>query len=129
MSRDSILQFIGFSPHRFEYVIKHDWWNRYPIDDMNFRRELELWLCCAEKSEDEKILKIRCFYVDYASYASSSPSWQEVLFQRFERKLHLDVISTREQQRENYHYAFVDSDTGTELFGCQRFTVWCDGGK
>jgi hypothetical protein len=123
MSRDSILQFIGFSPHRFEYVIKHDWWNRYPIDDMNFRRELELWLCCPMKPESEKTLKIRCFHV------SSVTSSQEILFRRFEKKLHLGVISTREQQWENHNYTFVDSDTDTELFACRYFEVWCDDHK
>jgi hypothetical protein len=123
MSENSILQFMQFSPHRFEYVIRHDWWNRYPIDDIGPRRELELWLCRTTVPEDGKVLKIRCFHV------SSSTSSQEVLFQRFEKKLHLGVISIREQQWENYLYAFIDSDTGIDIFACQRFDVWCNDKK
>lgn len=117
MSSDpSIIQFTQLGPHQFPYVIKHDWWQHHPLEEFEIRSDLEVWLSRSATDEDGEMLKIRCSRAHYTG--------QGIVFPRFERPLHLGVKSIRDRQWEGYRYAFIDQETGMELFECEFFTAW-----
>lgn len=111
-----ILQFMQLSPEKFPYVIKHDWWQHHPPEDADLRCDLEIWLSHHATHPPLEILKIRCFHAHYTQ--------QDVVFPRFEQRLHLGVKSIRDRQWERYNYAFIDQVTGGELFTCASFEAW-----
>lgn len=112
----SIIQFMQFSPQQFPYVTKHDWWQHYPLEGTGPRCDLEIWLSRDVTDQHIGILKICCLNAQYTQ--------QDIVFQRFEHSLHLGVKSIRDRQWEGYIYAFIDQETGMELFECASFETW-----
>jgi hypothetical protein len=115
MNTDRIAYFVSLSPHEFLYVIRHDWWKHYLVDENNIRLEVEIWLSRDPNNNKADVLKIKCFQV---YQVLESP-----IGIRFEQPLHLGVKSVRHWQWERSVYSFFDSNTGEELFNCQWFEV------
>jgi len=117
MTNKYIAQFMALEPHRFPYVIRHDWWNRYPIDEIDFRCDGELWLTDGTANPRE-MLKITCFHVRSSAQGS--------VCRRFEQPLQLVAKSVAHLQWIEVVYVFLDGEidpmTAKDvLFGCKSF--------
>jgi hypothetical protein len=113
MVEDQIAAFMALSPQRFTRILKYDCWWRHPIDEIESRLDIELWLCDPLRYDHEReILKLKCFNVQ------PTPPILNVA-----APLCLRVRDGRAQQWEHFIYEFINEAIHHQHWhwGCLRF--------